>query len=242
MRQWRLRRYFPERSIPCFICLHPGCDGSFPTAKLLEAHGIIHAKGKQTPNAIDNFPIAAGHLSAHRLHHGFGYSPPTGYSTPTGSISDTVYDAPTGFREPNHGWPNTFHSGGFSGYDYTDSVRNTPLNTFTAVGEGAFTQGLDPSGLSSHGPYFYGHSQPTIAAPPLTYAVAQASNVANATASAQPGVVCVQCGTHVGRQSDLGRHMKKHQPNAQVFRCQVQGCQYSSKRKDKLMEHSRRPH
>ena len=117
-----------------------------------------------------------------------------------------------------------------------------PSSTITAIGEGTFTQGFLPSGIASYGPYGYGPGQPSIAAPLSTHAVAQTSNAANTTGTTQAGVVCAKCGTHVGRQSDLSRHMKKHQSDAQVFRCQVQGCQYSSKRKDKLMEHSRRPH
>ena len=198
---------------PVFICLHAGCEGSFPTAKLLEVHAIIHATE---------------------------YSAPGIYSTPTGSLSGTVYDEPTGFSDPKDVWLNPFNSIGISGHDHIDPAHNTALNSLAAIGEGAFTQGFDPSGIASYGPYDY--SPPTTAAPPLTHAVAQTSNVANATGSAQPGVVCAKCGTHVKRQSDLGRHMKKHQSDAQVFRCQIQGCQYSSKRKDKVMEHSRRPH
>ncbi len=235
----RLRRQLANQ-IPAFVCLHQGCEASFPAAELLEVHGIIHAK--ETPNAIDDFPITTGHGSADRLHHGFGYPLPAIYSTPTCSLSGTVYDAPTGFCDPNHGWLNPFNSIGISGHGQIDPVRNMPSISLTAIGKGAFTQGFDPSGVASHGSYGHGHSQPTTAAPPSTHAVAETSNVANVTGTAQPGVTCVQCGTRVGRQSDLGRHMKKHRPDAQVFRCQVQGCQYSSKRKDKLMEHSRRPH
>ena len=224
--------------IPAFVCLQQGCELAFPTAKLLEAHAIIHANGKQTQNAIDDFSIVAGHWSPDRLHHGFGYIHPAIHTAPFGASSDV----PTVVYDPNHGWSNAFNPVGISGYNYTDPVHNMPSRTLTAIGDGAITQEFDPSGIASHGPYAYGHSQLTTAATPLTHAVAQTSNVANATGSAQPGVTCVQCGTHVGRQSDLGRHMKKHQPDAPVFRCQVQGCQYSSKRKDKVMEHSRRPH
>ena len=219
-----MRRRHPEASenrtrrgisgpIPAFTCLHAGCEGSFPTAKLLEAHVIIHATE---------------------------YSAPGIYSAPTGSLSGIVYDEPTGFGDPKHVWLNPFNSAGISGHDHTAPAHNTALDSLAAIGEGAFVQGFDPSGIASHGPYDY--SPPTTAASPLTHAVANMSNVANATGSAKQGVVCATCGTHVKRQSDLGRHMKKHQPDAEVFRCQVQGCQYSSKRKDKLMEHSRRPH
>ena len=218
--------------------------GFFPSAELLEAHAVIHAKGKQTPNAVDDFPIAAGHWSAHTrgLYHGPGYSPLPTHTIPSASLSGNVYDASTGFYDPNPGWLNPFNANGISDYGHIVPVGNIPSNTFTTIGEGTITQGFDPSSSPSHDPYFYGHSQPMPAAPLSTHAVTQASNLANATRHAQPGVMCVQCGTHVGRQSDLGRHMKTHDPNAQVFRCQVQGCQYSSKRKDKLIEHSRRPH
>ena len=248
--------------VPDFICLHPRCGASFPVAILLEAHAIIHANGNQTPNATNDFPTAAGHWFTHtpRLHHNLGYPPPKTYSTPapslsgtiydtptgfydpTPSLSGTVFDAPTGFYDPNPGWLNPFNTIGNSDHGHTDPVGNMPSSTITAIGESTFTQGFVPSSVASHGPYGYGPGQPTTAAPPTIYAVTQTSNVANTTGSAQAGAVCAKCGTHVGRQSDLSRHMKKHQPDAQVYRCQAQDCQYSSKRKDKLMEHSRRPH
>ncbi|KAK0513394.1 hypothetical protein JMJ35_004380 [Cladonia borealis] len=227
-----------SQPIPTFICLHQGCELSFPTAKLLEAHAIIHANGKQTPNAIDDSSIVAGHWSPDRLHHGFGYIPSTIHTAPSGTFNDV----PTGFCDPNHGWPNAFNPVGISGYDYTDPVRNMPTSTLTAIGEGDFTQGFHPSGIASHGPYDYGHSQPRIAAPPLTQAVDQMSDTFNDAGPVQTRPVCMQCGRDFRRQSDLDRHMKKHQPNAHVYQCQVQGCQYRSKRKDKVMEHSRRPH
>ena len=207
-------------------------------------HAIIHTKGNHTRNAVDDFPIAAGQWFAHTggLYHGSRYSPPAVHTTPTASLSSNLYNTATGFYDPNPGWLNPFNANGISDYGHIVPDGNMLSSTSTAIGEGTFSQGFGPSGIASHGPYGYGHSQPPPAALPSTNAVAQTSDVANTTGSAQVGVVCAKCGTHVGRQSDLGRHMKKHQPDAQVFRCQVLGCQYSSKRKDKLREHSRRPH
>ena len=50
------------------------------------------------------------------------------------------------------------------------------------------------------------------------------------------------CNRSFGRQSDLDRHMKKHQKDAGIFHCQLEGRRYSSYRKDKLREHARHPH
>ena len=230
--------------LPGFICLHPRCGASFPAATLLEAHAIIHANVKQTRNAIDNFPIAAGHWSAHTLglHNGSGYSSPTIHTTPTTYLSSDAYEAQIGFYDPHPGWPNSFNAIGINGHGHIDPLGNMPASALDAVGGGTFTQGFGHSGIASHDPYYYGHHQPMPVAPPLNHAVDQTSNTFNNTGPVLARPTCIQCGRDFGRQSDLNRHMKKHQPDAQVFRCQVEGCKYSSIREDKLKEHSRRPH
>ena len=237
-------RYHPSGIGPDFICLFPRCGASFPAATLLEAHAIIHANGQKTPDAIDNFPIATGHWSAHTLglHHGFAYSSPRTHSDPTPCLSGNVYDTPSGLYDYIQGWPNPFNAVGTRGYDYTNPVRNMPSSTFTTINEGTFTQGYGHSAIASHDPYFYGHHQPMPAAPPLNHAVDQTSNPFNNAGPALARPTCMECGRDFGRQSDLKRHMKKHQPDARVFWCQVEGCRYSSIREDKLKEHSRRPH
>lgn len=53
---------------------------------------------------------------------------------------------------------------------------------------------------------------------------------------------CTECNQTFGRPSDLERHAKTHQEGAKVFQCDVKGCKYGSKRKDKLRDHVRRRH
>lgn len=57
-----------------------------------------------------------------------------------------------------------------------------------------------------------------------------------------PRPKCTECNQTFGRQADLDRHAKIHQADSKVFQCQVEGCKYSSYRKDKLNEHVKRRH
>ena len=176
------------------------------------------------------------------------YPAEIGYPTGTSDFSASEYPYPTGsgypipteFLEPARGWLNPFNLDGINPYGHGYPTTAMQPTLFYATDQGNGSQG--PNSFDFGG--FNNESYLTGTATALTpsHGVDQMSNTLNDADPVQTRPICMQCGRDFGRQSDLDRHMKKHQPDAQVYRCQVQGCQYSSKRKDKFMEHSRRPH
>ena len=177
------------------------------------------------------------------------YPAGTGYPAATGDFSATEYPYPTGsgypipteFLEPAHWLLNPFDLNGISPYGHGYPTATIQPSPFYAMDQGNGSLGTNSLNFGS---FNNNESYSTGTATALTpsHAIHQTSNTVNDAGPVQTRPMCMQCGQDFGRQSDLDRHMKKHQPDAQVYRCQVQGCQYSSKRKDKLMEHSRRPH
>lgn len=143
-----------------------------------------------------------------------------GYSNPFGNVASSTY-APNGSLDldvtANMGIPNT--TGNHAATNAPDRV------TFN---------GYDSPGPATTVSGYQGIKGAQIM-PPVT----RVANDVDHDVRHRPA--CTICGQKIGRQADLGRHMKVHQPSAQK-RCQVGDCGYVSYRKDKMVEHVRRIH
>lgn len=288
------------------MCLHAGCEASFPTSELIEQHIGVHALSDTSRLARNNsavniaynqdavvarefdaytpwFPSAAS-PSENYVGASSDYSelpPPVGDLPVVNNYSNNSYALSSMVDTTAHGPPaagllnnyvaslvawsdpldfgkNSILPGGphDSGKDSVD-LRGSALPKFSNKAiiaaqlhypvpsryvEDPFGTNAPPTDndilLTGPSVRTNGH------AGAMNLIPVPKSNSALIPLNTEPPTppTCPECNQTFTRQSDLKRHAKIHQTDSKFFSCQVEGCTYSSYRKDKLGEHMSRRH